>query len=289
MPWWHENYIDPLDLYFHFTSVANFSRDLPLGTARWAMLETNTPEYLDDHRPPDTRDVVISTLSRWGKPEHAEFSVRPDGTIEEDRRPQQLLHGQSHQDIKNPPTFVRQLSRTGQIRVRVGRVSASGLLKIWIDDDLKLERELPCGEGLGKESVYRPQWKLWERPTTKTFPLTSRPVLHRIRVENSGRDWVTASSYRFTGCQVLDRPNVLVCGMKGDPVSILWIQNRESTWYNRGRDAVPAVDPFRLAVELPDGEYEVERVGNVEGNRTGSERVKSRRWAIGAGVSRAGE
>ena len=33
MPWWHENYIDPLNLYFHFTALAQFAKDLPLGTA----------------------------------------------------------------------------------------------------------------------------------------------------------------------------------------------------------------------------------------------------------------
>ena len=35
MPWWHENYIDPLDLYFHFTSLSRFTQDLPLGSVRW--------------------------------------------------------------------------------------------------------------------------------------------------------------------------------------------------------------------------------------------------------------
>jgi hypothetical protein len=31
MPWWHENWIDPLNLYFHFTAIANFTAGLPLG------------------------------------------------------------------------------------------------------------------------------------------------------------------------------------------------------------------------------------------------------------------
>ena len=99
----------------------------------------------------------------------------------------------------------------------MGRVSASGLLKIWVDDELKLERELPCGEGLGKDSVYRPQWKLWETTYDEDVAVDIPAGTHRIRVENLGRDWVTVGSYRFTGCQVLDRPNVLVCGMKTDP------------------------------------------------------------------------
>ncbi len=276
MPWWHENYIDPLDLYFHFTSLADFSRDLPLGTARWTMLRTTRPEYLDANRPPDTRDVVIATLSRWGKPEHAEFVVHPDGTIGDGRQPQQLLHGQSHQDIKNPPTFLVTYPAPGKFIVRVGRVSSSGLLKIWIDDQLKLEHELPCGEGLGKESVYRPQWKLWETTYDKDVQVDVPAGPHRIRVENFGRDWVTTTGYRFTGCQVLDRPNVLVCGMKSDLVSVLWIQNRESSWYNHGQKAVAPVDGFRLGVTTADGSYDVEWWETWKGQTLRSEQIEAR-------------
>ncbi len=276
MPWWHENYIDPLDLYFHFTSLSNFSRDLPLGSAPWTMLQTSPPEYLDANRPPDTRDVVIATLSRWGKPEHAEFVVCPDGTIEDAHQPQQLLHGQSHQDIKNPPTFIVTYPAPGKFIVRVGRVSNSGLLKIWIDDQLNLERELPCGEGLGKESVYRPQWKLWETTYDEDVQVDVPAGPHRIRVENFGRDWVTATGYRFTGCQVLDRPNVLICGMKSDSVSMLWIQNRESSWYNHGQKAVTPVDGFRLGVSMPDGSYDVEWWETWKGQTLRTEQIEAR-------------
>ena len=85
MPWWHENYIEPLDLYFHFTSLSRFTRDLPLGSVRWTMLETEPPEFVDADRPPETRDIVIATASRWGKPEHSEFVIRRDGTVDQER------------------------------------------------------------------------------------------------------------------------------------------------------------------------------------------------------------
>ncbi len=276
MPWWHESYIDPLDLYFHFTSLSNFTNDLPLGSARWTMLETTPPDYLDPNRPPETRDAVISTLSHWGKPEHAQFVVLPDGTIDEDRQPQQLLHGRSHQDIKSPPTFTVTYPKAGKFAVRVGTVSSSGLLKIWVDDDLKLEHELPCGEGLGKKSVYRQQWNLWETTYDEDVAVDIPAGTHRIRIENVGRDWVTATSYRFTGCQVLDKPNVLICGMQSDPVSVLWIQNRESSWYNHARDAVPPVDAFQLAAELPDGLYDVEWWDTWKGRLLRTAQVESR-------------
>ena len=277
MPWWHENYIEPLDLYFHFTSLQRFAGDLPLGTVRWTKLETTPPAFVDSGRTPETRDVVILPASRWGKPEHAEFTLLRDGTIADQRLPQQLLHGQSHRDLKSPPTFIVTYPQPGKFAVRVGRVSAAGLLKVWIDGELQLERELPCGEGLGKASAYQPQWKLWETTYDEDVAMDVPAGTHRIRIENEGRDWVTVSSYRFTGCQVLDKPNVLVAGMKCDRLGVLWIQNRDSTWYNHARDAVPGVDAFRLRIEgLRNGWFEVECWETWKGERVRTEQVEVR-------------
>ena len=42
-------------------------------------------------------------------------------------------------------------------------------------------------------------------------------------------------------------------------VAVLWLQNRESSWYNHARDAVQPLDAFRLAMQrLADGLYDVE-------------------------------
>lgn len=175
------------------------------------------------------------------------------------RLPQQLLHGSSHRDIRNPPTFIVHYPKPGKFAIRIGKVSASGLLKVWIDDRLALEQELPCGEGMGTHSVFRPQWNIWETTYDKEFAVEVPAGEHRIRVENQGRDWVTVTGYAFTGCKVLDRPNVLVCGMKTDALAIVWIQNRDSSWFNHARDAVPQIDSFHFTAEgLPEGTCTVE-------------------------------
>ncbi len=258
-PWWHENYIEPLDLYFHFTALANFTEGLPLGTARWERLAVSSPEYVDKNRKPETRDAVVVPDGRWGKPEQNEFVMQADGTLGGDRRPHALLHGGGHADLKNPPTFVVDYPSPGKFIVHVDTVSNSGLLRIWIDDRQVLERDLPCGEGLGKKSVFRPQWKLWETMYDEDVAVDVPAGRHRIRVENFGRDWVKVARYEMTGCCVLDKPNVLVCGMKSKEVAMLWIQNRDSSWFNHARDSVPAVAQFTLNVTgLPDGDYRLE-------------------------------
>ena len=261
MPWWHEDYLDKLNLYFHFTALANFVADLPLGSARWSEPRLAPPEYLDKQHKPALRDAVIAPRATgWTKPEHNEFAVLADGSLAGDRQPPMLLQGDGHRDLRNPPTFVVTFPRPGKFIVRVGRVSRAGLLRIWVDDREVLSRDLPCAQGLGKESSFRPQWNLWETLYDEDIAVVVPAGQHRLRVDNGGKDWVAVSCYVFTGCRVLDRPDVLVYGMATDQLTLLWLQNRESTWYNHaGGGDVGHVDAFRVQVGgLPDGHYRLQ-------------------------------
>ncbi len=276
MPWWHENYIDKLDLYFHFTSIADFAADLPFGTATWRPLRTSPPEYLDPNRPPDTRDAVILPTERWGRPEHSEFELLPDGTPAEGN-PQQLLQGLGHRDLKNPPTFTVTYPQPGQFIAHIHNVSNSGLLRIWLDGEQVLEREFPCAEGLGQSSVYRDTWDLWETTYDEDVVIQVPAGRHTIRLENFGKDWIRVNRYTFTGCKVIDRPNLLVAGMQSDDVSILWLQNGDSSWFNHaGHGEVGQVDPCRLAIlGLPDGQYELQWWSTWKAAPARTERLRS--------------
>ena len=259
-PWWHENYIDPLDLYFHFTALRNFAAGLPLGRAKWEPVDEVTMQFVDPNHEPETRDAVIEPFARWGKPEHSEFALLPDGTLADERRPQELLQGLGHEDIKNPPTFSVDYPRPGQFIVHVDTVSNSGLLRVWVDGRQELEIDLPCGEGLEKRSIWREEWELWETTYDKQFALDLPAGPHRIRIENFGKDWIRVGSYTFEGCRLMDKPNVLVCGMKTEGLAALWLQNRDSTWRRHaGDEPVAAVDEFLLTIAgVPDGEYELQ-------------------------------
>jgi len=278
MPWWHENYIDPLDLYFHFTAIARFTKDLPLGTEKWEPLETAGPEFVDKSRPPETRDAVVVPDSRWGKPEHREFVVQGDGTIAGGRLPLGLLHGRGHTDLKNPPTFVVDYPRPGKFTIHVEKVSNSGRLQVFVDGALRLDRELPCGEKLGKSSVYRPQWKLWETTYDEDIAVPIPAGRRRIRVDNLGNDWVAATKYTLAGCRVLDKPNLLVCAMKSKSVAVLWLQNRESCWYNHGKGGkVGRVDASTLTLAgLGDGKYRLEWWETWKGEPLRAEQAEAR-------------
>jgi hypothetical protein len=261
MPWWHESYLDKLDLYFHFTALANFTAGLPLGTARWSPVQIEPPKYLDKHRKPGLRDaIVVPVGAGFTRPEHNEFQLLPDGSLADGLVPGPLLHGDGHRDLRNPPTFVVNYPRKGKFIVRVGRVSRMGRLAIWIDDRQVLDRPLPCGEGLGTEGRYVAVYKLWETVYDQDIAVAVPAGRHRIRVDNLGRDWVTVSRYAFTNCKVLDRPNAIVWGMATEDLLLVWLQNRDSTWYNHaGGGEVGQVDAFGFQLDgVPNGRYRLE-------------------------------
>ena len=92
--------------------------------------------------------------------------------------------------------------------------------------------------GSARKASGAPQWKLWETTYDEDVAVEIPAGQHRIRIDNSGKDWVEVTRYTFTGCRVLDRPDVLVCGMKADDLAILWVQNKESCWHNHAAGTV---------------------------------------------------
>lgn len=276
MPWWHENYIDPLNLYFHFTALANFTAGLPFGTAKWDLLDSQV-EYQNKQRPPDTGDASLIPLSRWGKPENTEFTLQEDGTVAEGRQPQQLLQGLGHQDLQAPVIFKVTYPQAGQFIMHVGRVSNSGLLRVAVDGQQVKEFDLPTGDKLGKSSVYREQWKLWETVYDQDFAIDIPAGKHEIKVENAGKDWVSMDRYTFTGCEVRRTPNVLASGMRAKDLAVLWLQNRDSDWYNQTQGKVQPVDATTVTLTgLQNGKWSVETWETWKGSMLGSQSVVAR-------------
>ncbi len=276
MPWWHENYIEPLNLYFHFQAIANFTKGLPFGTARWEQVRVLKPEYVTPPAKPVVRDVILATTSTWGKPPVNDFKVMPDGTINDPTALHALLHGKGHQDIKNPPVFTVNFPSAGKFIVKVGRVSRSGLLRVWIDDKLELERPFPCGEKIGRESVYQPKWKLWESVYDEDVAVEIPGGTHRIKVDNDGGDWMTIRSYTFTVCRRIDSPMLLVAALRSPDIAIAWIQNDESCWYNHEAGKVQPVPPSRVILEdFSDGTYKVEWWETWTGKPARVEKIKA--------------
>ena len=261
MPWWHENYIEPKDLYFHFKAIRNFVAGLPFGTARWRQVAVTVPAALTQPARPSRRDAVVLPRTGFRKPAANVFAVSDEGAVSNDTELLGLLHGGGHRGLVNPPTFEVSYPADGAFVIHVDKVSGSGLLKVFVDDRLTLEKPLPCGEGCGKSWRYVPQWKLWESVYDADIAVPVKAGAHRIRVENHGKDWVAVSRYTFTGCRTREVQEVKGYALAAPDVAVVWLQNADSTWVNHARHA-DEIRPFPAAVYtldgFADGAYEVE-------------------------------
>lgn len=260
MPWWHGNYIDPLDLYFHFTAVRRFTADLPYGRECWRQLEVESLDYLTKPDIPEDPDIRLRLVSGFRKRKTTEFHVQGDGTVSDATELLNLLHGGNHTDLKAPPTFVVTYPVPGQFALTVERVSKSGQLRILLDGACVLDRALPCGEGHGKSWQHRPQWDLWESVYNEEVVVDVPAGEHRITLENLGGDWIRLSNCEFRRARTEFRPNVLIAGLAADSAAFVWVQNRKSSWYNHHtrKDVPPALPIHAVLKGFRDGRYRLE-------------------------------
>ena len=261
MPWWHENYIEPLNLYFHFTSVGRFVAGLAMDQARWRPLEAPSIAYAPEQFESVRKDVELVPQFHWGTPPVNEFAVADDGTVNDMDMLPRLLQGRAHAELRNPPVFTVHYPEDGRFLVHVGAVSNAGRLRIRLDGEVALEKPLPCAEGLGKKSIWREQWKLWETTYDESFGIDVPKGSHRIQVDNDeGVDWIHVERYIFTGCQTRSMEPLLVYGMQNDASALIWLQHRDSTWLAHAGNQAPApTKPATLTLPgFKPGEYAVE-------------------------------
>jgi hypothetical protein len=252
MPWWHENYIEPKNLYFHFQAIRNFVTGLPFGTEAWRQVAVTAPAAVTQPARTSQRDAVVLTRSGFRKPAANVFAVSAEGVVSNADEVLSLLHGGGHRDLVNPPVFEVTYPSAGAFIMHVDKVSNSGLLKIFVDDQLALEKPLPCGEGQGKSSKYVAQWKLWESVYDTDITVPVKAGAHRIRVENHGKDWVAVTRYVFTGCRARERHEVVCYALAAPSAAVVWIQNGDSTWVNHAQHA-NEIRPFPAAAYTLDG------------------------------------
>ena len=265
--WWHTSYIDPLGLYYRYDGIARFVAGLDLTAGDWRMLEVSDLRYQQPPAQLDYWPVRLDTEAGWGAAAGTDFTVREDGTIAEGLSPHNLLQGRGHADMRVPPTFHVDYPTDGQFIIRVGRVSDGGLLQVWLDGRLVHTEELPCGEGLGEESVWQEAWTLWETVYNRDIAVPVPAGAHTIRVDNDGADWINVPYYELADYASNRLPQLDVWGLARPDEAILWAKNQRYTWFRvAAGEEIPPVEPVAFEVlGLRDGTYEVESWDTVAG------------------------
>lgn len=257
MLWWWDNYVDPMNLYHHFAPVAKFVKDVKWTEHQWKPLQTEVAFVTPPQRV-EPEDLMIEPSHASWQPapfnQPNTFTVHRDGRVEPADRLSRVLHGVvNHKDKHNPATFHVDFPQPGKFVVRVQGVSGygGGHLNIWVDGQKVLDVDFPDTNPPGKHETLNQY--------NGAYAVQVSAGKHVIKVENVGRDWIFVS-YELTGYKIDPAPNLRVLGIGDDSAALLWIQNKDNTWYRRSLGKEPReVAPTRLTFTgLRDGSYTVE-------------------------------
>jgi hypothetical protein len=259
MSWWHEDYIDKLDLYHVYRGIADFVRDVPLSTGDWRPVQVASASWVEKPNLPPG-DVMVSPMFGWGKPDVTRFTLTPQGAINDPGQVPSTLQGKGHNDIRTPVTFIADFPAPAKLVVHVDEVSNSGLLQVSLDGKRVADWSLPCGKDIGKHAIWQEEWKLWQCTYDLDYTVEIPAGHHEVSIFNDGDDWVRIASYKFVGVRSYELVDHLVLGMRSPSRILLWVRNDEYTWYNVADNKVRPRPAARIDLaDVPAGSWTVER------------------------------
>jgi hypothetical protein len=250
MLWWWDNYIHPNNLYYHFKALSSYLEGIRPDEAGFRQLEARLVSP-GEVAVEDLCDVTVYPSLGWARPEANLFEVDMYGNIGNLSRLSAYVQGRYHPELRNNPVFIVNLTYSGEAVFHVNSVASAGaVLNVYIDGSLNKTVSLPDrdGENDGSANEYNLDVAV-QVPAGR----------HEIRLDNAGNDWFTIDYVRFTRA-ALKLGKARIIGLTNDTFAIVWIQNKDHTWWNVVNkvpiDAVESVN-FEL-LGFRDGEYAVE-------------------------------
>jgi hypothetical protein len=250
MLWWWDNYIHPYNLYGHFKALSNYLKGVNPEESRFVKIQAKVliPSLLKRE---DLTEITIYPSLGWVKPAVNVFKIEVDGKVTNVSQLSSFIHGKAHPELKNNPTFIVSLPYGGEAVIHVNSVSRSGAtLDVYVDDLLVESRVFKDIDG--KNDAEAEEYNL-------DVKVAVPPGLHKLRFDNSGGDWLTFDYVKFTNA-VAKQSKLRVIGLKNDTMSLIWIQNKDHTWWNVVNNM--SIEPIeKVEVELSgfkDGNYVIE-------------------------------
>lgn len=173
MSWWWDSYVAPNELYYHLGPIAQLATEIPF-------LEKNmqASENIIAGAP---GDLSLTPALGWGGMGTSEISIDANGQIEPTSfNLGQYLYGASwNTQYRSPPIFSITMPEDGTFSVRTaGSAGRSPKIAIYLNGIKLLEESGRINE---------------------TYTIDVPAGTHSIQVDNTGKDWITISSYRFGG------------------------------------------------------------------------------------------
>lgn len=173
MTWWWDNYIHPRNLYYHFAPIAALTTQIPFIEKKMGAAPASVTGAASD--------LVLTPALGWGGLGTSAITIEENGVLSPAGAAlgSYLYGAQWNTQFRKPPTFQTNYPQAGTFSVSTGQSSGtSPKIAIYLDDKLMLETAAAINQ---------------------TYTINVPSGMHRIRVDNTGTDWVTIKSYTFSG------------------------------------------------------------------------------------------
>ena len=272
LTWWWDNIIDSDNLYFHLKAISEFSKDIMSNEN--LIQSINLDNVIIDSSSPDSKKLsdnfIIFPTKSWSKNTVSQFKIKSSGIDKNRDKVPAFLFGSEKSDLKQPPIFEINYKSSGKFIVHVNNVSTYGLLKIYLDDSLALEKSLPLdsGEGEWETSAWNKKWKIFQGRYNKKYSINVPAGPHSIKVENDGQDWIEIISYTFENCRITDTAIFQILSFQQKQNIFLWIRNEDYSWKKVKYYGLPqSIDnAFVNIPQLSSGTYLIEWWDTYLGN-----------------------
>ena len=231
--WWCDR-IDALDLYHQYRSLRDFTDGIDWAREgfRHADIQLNAPAQ------ETLPSVALPATGPFSDGQVSEFTVGRDGAVNDPGQVPSHLLAPGRPEPHVRPTFHVDYPVAGQFVVRVDSVSPDARLDVYVDDELVLQQELPAQAASGVTSVFEERWQVWRGIYDREFAVPVPAGRHAIRLENGkpGASWIRIANYALTN---YDAEPVRAFGLTGRNTTVVWFQNKLSTWGNDRRGGEP--------------------------------------------------
>ncbi len=254
MTWWWDNWVEPLNLYHHFSDAHAYVRDIDWIEEDFHPIRAEVLPQAENQGP-----LVFAGLAGWRRSETDRFEISADGTISNSKELPTFIYAPEKADLRIEPAFAFESESGGVFALTIAKVAKAGAeMTISLNGDEVIQRNFPAGN---EDYV----------PEDGTLKVVFPPGKHEIRLSNGGVDWLIAGQYCLDG--VTQRLQTAALG--GNRRALIWIRDRSYDWRDRvASENLPDIKPTDVYLHgLPDGEYTCEMWDTWTGEVQKDERV----------------
>ncbi len=264
MLWYWDGYVHPGNLYGVLTPLRRFADTVAWAGTRFVPL-TDLTARVAAEAPETFSDLLVSGTNEWGKPPSAEYTVARDGSVQ--GAPVAMAIGSPTRhtpaQLHTRLTWHVDMPAAGKVIARLGEVCTKAKLRVTVDGEVKLERELTAGEpgtGPWKSARFLEPWKVWISLYDEDIAIDVPAGRHEISFANTEGDWVQIRSLLLPGYRSSRYPLVHLLGLRSEKLLLLWVQNQDSTWRTQYDGRQPGeLSSVQLSVPVDgEGTWQVE-------------------------------